>query len=88
MVKPNFNSRARRKKIIMANIQILQRLVNTNVNDVTSKEFLGKLIRKEFDSTQDEDTAFNLLFLAFKWNLPGFPEMLEDYSITDFKWFV
>ena len=71
----------------MAKIQILQRLVNTKINNDKSKEILGKIIRKEFDNTKDEDRAFELLFLAFKWNIPQFNEMIDDYEIQDFNWF-
>ena len=71
----------------MAKIQILQRLVNTKINSDKSKEILGRIIRKEFDQEQDEDRAFELLLIAFRWNLPQFAEMIDDYSITDFKWF-
>lgn len=72
----------------MAKIHILQRLVNTKINSDKSKEILGTIIRKEFDQTKDEDRAFELLFLAFKWNLPQFNEMIDDYELHDFKWFV
>ena len=71
----------------MANIQILKRLVNTNINSEKSKEMLGGIIRKEFDATNNEERAFELLFLAFKWNVPQINEMIDDYSLSDFKWF-
>lgn len=71
----------------MAKIQILQRLVNTKISSIQSKDLLGALIRKEFDQTKDEDRAFELLFLAFKWNLKVFESMIDDYEIHDFKWF-
>ncbi len=71
----------------MANIQILQRLVNTTINNDRSKEILGKIVRKEFDSTKNEEKAFELLTIAFKWNLPQFGEMIDDYSLEDLKWF-
>lgn len=70
----------------MANVQILQRLVNTRISSDQSKEIIGKIIRKEFDETKCEERAFELLQIAFKWNLPQFNEMIDDYSITDFKW--
>lgn len=71
----------------MAKIQILQRLVNTKINNDKSKEILGKIIRKEFDSTDNEEKAFELLTIAFKWNIPQFNEMIDDYEIQDFNWF-
>ncbi len=71
----------------MANIQILQRLVNTTINNDRSKEILGKIIRKEFDRTKNEEKAFELLTIAFKWNLPQFGDMIDDYSFEDLKWF-
>jgi len=70
----------------MAKIQILQRLVNTKINNDKSKEILGRIIRKEFDKTDNEEKAFELLTIAFKWNLPQLGEMIDDYSFEDFKW--
>lgn len=70
----------------MAKIQILQRLVNTKISNDKSKELLGKIIRKEFDKTNNEEEAFQLLMIAFKWNLPQLAEMIDDYSFEDFKW--
>lgn len=70
----------------MAKIQILQRLVNTKINNDKSKEILGRIIRKEFDSTDNEEKAFELLTIAFKWNLPQFNGMIDDYQLADFNW--
>lgn len=67
-------------------IILLQRLGKTFLSDVKSIEILGKLIRKEFDKTKDEDRAFELLQLAYKYKIPQLGEMLDDYSISDFKW--
>lgn len=67
--------------------QLLAKLKSTEVADKKSLELFGKLIRKEFDKTQDEERAFELLQLAYKYQIPQFDEMLNDYSITDFKWF-
>lgn len=69
-------------------ILLLQRLENTFLSDAKSLEILGKLIRKEFDATQDEEKAFELLQLAYKYQIPQLGEMLDDYSISDFKWFM
>jgi RNase adaptor protein for sRNA GlmZ degradation len=71
----------------MAKIQILQKLANTKIDCNKSKEMLGKIIKQEFDKEKNENRAFELLFLAFKWNIPQFNEMVDDYEITDFKWF-
>lgn len=70
----------------MAKIQILQRLVNTRINNDKSKEILGIIIRKEFDETDNEEEAFELLTIAFKWNLPQFNSMIDDYQLADFNW--
>lgn len=67
----------------MANI--IQKLINTNVSSEKSKALLGEIIRKEFDATQDEDRAFELMQLAYKYEVPQMEEMLSDYSFTDFK---
>ena len=69
-------------------ILLLQRLEKTFLSDAKSLELLGKLIRKEFDATQDEEKAFELLQLAYKYQIPQLGEMLDDYSISDFKWFM
>jgi hypothetical protein len=70
----------------MAKIQILQRLVNTKINNDQSKEILGSIIKKEFDNTDNEEKSFELLTIAFKWNLPQFNEMIDDYELSDFNW--
>lgn len=69
-------------------ILLLQRLGNTFLRDAKSLEILGKLIRKEFDATDNEEKAFELLQLAYKYQIPQLGEMLDDYSISDFKWFM
>jgi hypothetical protein len=69
-------------------ILLLQRLENTFLSDEKSLELLGRIIRKEFDATQDEEKAFELLQLAYKYQIPQLSEMLDDYSISDFKWFM
>ena len=71
----------------MSKVQLLQKLVNTKVDSQKSKELLGSIIRKEFDETKDEDRAFELLTLAWKFQIPQLDEMLNDYSLTDFNWF-
>lgn len=67
--------------------KLLQKLQCTSLADDKSVLMIGKLIRKEFDATQDEDYAFELLQLAYKYQVPELEEMLNDYSFTDFKWF-
>jgi hypothetical protein len=70
----------------MQKVQLLQKLVNTKFTD-SSKELLGRIIRKEFDQTDNEERAFELLQLAWKYQTPQFDEMLNDYSFADFNWF-
>ena len=67
---------------------ILAQLQQTNISDKKSLQLIGDLIRKEFDTIKSEDRAFELLQLAYKWQIPQFDEMLNDYSIEDFKWFM
>lgn len=67
--------------------KLLLKLQSTSLADEKSVQMIGKLIRKEFDATQDEDYAFELLQLAYKYRIPQFDEMLDDYSVSDFKWF-
>jgi hypothetical protein len=69
----------------MANI--LQKLKNTTLDNEKSSKLLGTIIRKEFDATTDESRAFELLTLAYKYQIPQLDEMLNDYSISDFNWF-
>jgi hypothetical protein len=69
-------------------ILLLQRLENTSLSDAKSLELLGRIIRKEFDATDNEERAFELLQLAYKYQIPQLGEMLDDYSFSDFKWFM
>ena len=69
-------------------ILLLQRLENTSLSDEKTLELLGRIIRKEFDATDNEDKAFELLQLAYKYQIPQLGEMLDDYSLSDFKWFM
>ena len=69
-------------------ILLLQRLEKTFLSDEKSLELLGKIIRKEFDATDNEEKAFELLQLAYKYQIPQLDEMLDDYSLSDFKWFM
>ena len=69
-----------------AKVQILKRLVGTEITE-KSKTILGQIVRKEFDQTKDEDKAFELLNIAFRWKLPEFAGMIDDYELSDFKWF-
>jgi hypothetical protein len=69
-------------------ILLLQRLENTSLSDAKSLELLGRIIRKEFDATENEEKAFELLQLAYKYQIPQLGEMLDDYSLSDFKWFM
>ena len=69
-------------------ILLIQRLGNTSLSDEKSLEILGRIIRKEFDATENEEKAFELLQLAYKYQIPQLDEMLDDYSISDFKWFM
>lgn len=68
--------------------QVIEILEKTVLNDEKTKEIIGKLVRKEFDKTENEERAFELLQIAYKYNLPGLGEMIDDYSISDFKWFM
>ena len=67
-------------------ILLLQRLEKTFLSDEKSLELLGRIIRKEFDATDNEEKAFELLQLAYKYQIPQLDEMLDDYSLSDFKW--
>lgn len=67
-------------------IHLLQRLEKTYLSDEKSLELLGRIIRKEFDATDNEEKAFELLQLAYKYQIPQLGEMIDDYSLSDFKW--
>lgn len=70
----------------MEKINLLNKLVKTEFTN-SSKEFLSDLIRKEFETTDNEEKAFILLQIAWKYQLKCLDSMLYDYSLTDFKWF-
>lgn len=65
---------------------IIEKLKNTQIAE-NSLDTLGKIIRKEFNVTQSEDRAFELLQLAYKYQTPQFDEMLSDFEFTDFNLF-
>jgi hypothetical protein len=68
--------------------ELLQKLQKTKISGVKSLKKLGEIIRREFDNPETkEERAFELLVLAYKFNIPQFDEMLSDYSLSDFKWF-
>lgn len=70
----------------MRKVNLLQKLVNTKVDNQQSKQLLGSIIRKEFDNTKDDNKAFEILTLAWKFQVPQLEEMLNDYSPSDFNW--
>lgn len=70
----------------MPQSKILQKLENTKFTN-NSKELLSRIIRKEFDATDNEEKAFELLQIAWKYQLKDLDSMLQDYELTDFKWF-
>lgn len=67
--------------------ELIEKLKNTQPANAKTLHKLGEIIRKEFDRTNDEDKAFELLHLAWIYQIPQLDEMLTDYSISDFKWF-
>jgi hypothetical protein len=69
-------------------IHLIQRLEKTFLSGEKSVELIGGIIRKEFDATDNEERAFELLQLAYKYQTPQLGEMLDDYSLSDFKWFM
>lgn len=68
--------------------KVLESLEQTKIGNKRSVLQIGNIIKKEFDKTQCEDKAFELLELAYKWQIPQLDEMLKDYKIEDFKWFI
>ena len=67
-------------------MSILVKLKNTQIAD-NSLYVLGKIIRKEFDAEKNHDKAFQLLQLAYKYQIPQFDEMIHDFDPTDFLYF-
>lgn len=67
-------------------MSIFEKLKNTQIAE-NSLYLLGKIIRKEFDAEKNYDKAFQLLQLAYKYQIPQFEEMIEDFEITDFLYF-
>ena len=68
--------------------KILESLEQTKIGNNKSVLQIGSILKKEFDKTQCEEKAFELLQIAFKWQIPQLDEMLKDYRIEDFKWFM
>lgn len=68
--------------------KILESLEQTKIGNNKSVLQIGSILKKEFDKTQCEEKAFELLQIAYKWQIPQLDEMLKDYRIEDFKWFM
>lgn len=65
---------------------INSKLINTQIIDEVSLNRIGNIIKNEFDLTEDENKAFELLQIAYKWNIPQLGQMLDTYSLEDLKW--
>lgn len=69
----------------MAN-SIIEKLKNTQIAD-NSLEKLGTILRSEFDKSKNEDRAFELLQLAYKYQIPQLNGMIDDFYFSDFNLF-
>lgn len=66
---------------------LIGKLKNTRITNKQCLHKVGELILKEFNATENEGKAFELLLLAYQLNIPQFNNMLDQYRIEDFKWF-
>lgn len=65
--------------------QLLNSFSKTSLADEKTKNFMGILIRKEFDKKDiSKKNAEELLAIAYILQTPQFDEMLDDFLITDF----
>lgn len=67
-------------------IQLVQALSKTSISNEEGLDKIGKIIRKEFDATEDDMRAFEMVRLAYHFNVPQLGEMLDDLSISDLCW--
>ena len=67
---------------------LLQSFEKTSLADEKTKNFMGALIRREFDKKDTtQEVAEELLTIAYLLNVPQLDEMLDDFNTTDFKTF-
>lgn len=59
--------------------KILNSLRKTEITD-NAKEYLSRIVRNEFDECRDKEKMFELLLIAYKYELRDFEEMLSDYE--------
>jgi hypothetical protein len=65
---------------------LLSSFKKTSLVDQETKNFMGALIRTEFDKKDiSREIAEELLSIAYVLQTPQFDEMLDDYLITDFE---
>lgn len=65
--------------------QLLHSFGKTSLANEKTKNFMGALIRREFDKKDiSKEVAEELLAIAYVMQVPQFDEMLDDFLITDF----
>lgn len=66
--------------------ELSEKFSNTKLSDKKTKEFIGSILRKEFDH---KDTSYHrasdILAVAYLLDVPQFEEMLFDYDFENFK---
>ncbi|MBC7749188.1 MAG: hypothetical protein H7Z76_11555 [Methylotenera sp.] len=67
------------------NANLLQRFHNTTLANDKTKFLLGKCLRKAFDdANSDVLEAENIVALAWKFQVPQFDEMFQDFQDNDY----
>ena len=66
--------------------ELLHAFSKTSLANDKTKNFVGTLLRKEFDKNDiSKEIAEELLSVAYVLQTPQFDEMLDDFLITDFQ---
>lgn len=58
----------------------------TNLSNSKTKEFIGSILRKEFDNPETSyERASDILAVAYQLNVPQVEEMIFDHNFENFK---
>lgn len=71
------------------NANLIEKFKNTSMADNNkSKDLLGKILKNAFDKIKsDALDSENILFLAWKFQVPQFDEMFQDHQNHDYSHF-
>lgn len=64
--------------------KLIKKFENTTLSNDKTKHFLGSILKKEFHQIKDDaKKSEDILFLAWKFQVPQFDEMFEDHQNHD-----